>query len=145
MQNWSGMMWWKYHKSFKAVSSHPRMQDNHNISPLTPFQFLFRRQYRAFSLELCWWQACFNTQFCWSSSLLLLSAVAPSFLPTRPPEQNDGFPPLDIMSYKCMLLEIHWWSTVWALQISKFLYSNCPHLPSCILSLNHIVHPRLQL
>lgn len=50
----------KYHKSFKAVSSHPRLQDNHSFSPLTPFQFLFHMQYHAFSLDCFWWQACFN-------------------------------------------------------------------------------------
>lgn len=37
---------------------------------------------------------------------LSLFAVISSFLPTLPPEQDAGFPPLDTLPYKCMLLQI---------------------------------------
>ena len=111
----------EYQTSFKALSGYPRVQDNHKISPLAPFHFLVNTWYRAFSLELFSWQVCFNLQFCWTNSLLFLFAVIPSFPPTLPPEQNPGFPPLDTLPYKHMLLQISWWSTLWPFWFSKIL------------------------
>lgn len=134
MQNWSYMVQRKYQKSFKALSSYPRMQDDHKISPLAPFQFLVHRQYHAFSLELFWWQICFNLQFCWTNFLLSLFAVIPSFLPALPPELNAGFPPLDTLPYKHTLLQINQWSILWGLSFSKFLsFLNCPWATSLLL------------